>query len=72
MTKPTFYTAFSNSIENRLPDLSDEAMKISDLLQELAFNDKLYYIKDEVFDLARLALNFGKYGRRIKLTNIKL
>lgn len=67
MTKPTFYTAFSNSIENMLPNLSDEAMKISDLLQELAFNDKLYYIKDEVFDLDRLLLNFGKYGRRIDI-----
>jgi hypothetical protein len=67
MTKPTFYTAFSNSVENMLPNLSDEAMKISDLLQELAFNDKLYYIKDEVFDLDRLLLNFGKYGRRIDI-----
>ncbi|HUP13867.1 MAG TPA: hypothetical protein VM187_16715, partial [Niastella sp.] len=65
--KPTFYTAFSNSIEEVLPNLSDEAMKISDLLQELAFNDKLYYIKDEVFDLERLITNFGKYGRRIDI-----
>lgn len=67
MSKPTFYTAFSNSIEDVLPNLSDEAMKISDLLQELAFNDKLYYIKDEVFSLDRLILNFGKYGRRIDI-----
>ncbi|OQP59012.1 hypothetical protein [Niastella populi] len=67
MSKPTFYTAFSNSITDVIPNLSEEAMKISDLLQELAFNDKLYYIKDEVFSFDRLLLNFGKYGRRIDI-----
>ncbi len=67
MTKPTFYTAFSNTLTNSIPNLSEEAMKISDLLQELAFSDKLYYIKDEIFSLDRLMLNFGKYGRRIDI-----
>lgn len=67
MAKPTFYTAFSNSVSNIIPNLSDEAMKISDLLQELAFNDKLYYIKDEIFGVDRLIQNFAKYGRRIDI-----
>jgi hypothetical protein len=67
MSKPTFYTAFSNSLTDVIPNLSEEAMKISDLLQELAFNDKLYYIKDEVFSFDRLLMNFGKYGRRIDI-----
>src|SRR5436190_7410752 len=67
MARPTFYTAFSNSMTDVIPNLSDEAMKISDLLQELAFNDKLYYIKDEIFSLERLVLNFAKYGRRIDI-----
>ncbi|WP_205513714.1 hypothetical protein [Longitalea arenae] len=67
MAKPTFYTAFCNSMENTIPNLSEEAMKISDLLQELVFSDKLYYIKDEIFDIQRLVLNFQKYGRRIDI-----
>lgn len=67
MAKPTFYTAFSNSVNNVIPNLSEEAMKIADLLQELAFNDKLYYIKDEIFNIERLTLNFMKYGRRIDI-----
>src|SRR5580765_2926714 len=57
-TKPTFYTAFANSEKNFIPNLSEEAMKISDLMQDLAFNDKLYYIKDEVFNMDRLVKNF--------------
>lgn len=67
MSKPTFYTAFSHSIENVIPNLSEEAMKIADLLQELVFEDKLYYIKDEVFCFDRLVKNFTKYGRRIDI-----
>lgn len=67
MSRPTFYTAFSNSMTDVIPNLSEEAMKISDLLQELAFNDKLYYIKDEIFSLDRLMLNFSKYGKRIDI-----
>ncbi|WP_207515707.1 hypothetical protein [Longitalea luteola] len=67
MAKPTIYTAFCNSMENSIPNLSEEAMKISDLIQDLVFSDKLYYIKDEIFDLQRLMLNFDKHGRRIDI-----
>lgn len=67
MSKPTFYTAFSHSIDNAIPNLTEEAMKISDLMQELVFEDKLYYIKDEVFDFERLVNNFTKYGQRIDI-----
>lgn len=67
MAKPTIYTAFCNSMENNIPNLSEEAMKISDLIQDLVFNDKLYFIKDEIFDLQRLMLNFEKHGRRIDI-----
>lgn len=66
MSKPTFYTAFANSVNEKdfLPNLSEEALKIADLLQKLAFEDRLYFIKDEIFDLDRLIMNFSKYGER--------
>ena len=69
MAKPTFYTAFANSISEKdfLPNLSEEALKIADLLQKLAFEDRLYFIKDEIFNLDRLVMNFSKYGDRFDI-----
>ncbi len=63
-TKPTFYTVFSNSMnpDEYLPNLSEEATKISDLLHGLVFSDAIYYMKDEVFTTDRLIANFSKYG----------
>ncbi|MCS3801639.1 hypothetical protein [Niastella sp. OAS944] len=67
MSKPTFYTAFANSIDNVLPNLTEEAMKISETMQDLVFADKLYYIKDEAFSFERLQDMFTKYGKRIDI-----
>lgn len=69
MGKPTFYTAFANSTSEKdfLPNLSEEALKIADLLQKLAFDDRLYYVKDEIFNLDRLVMNFSKYGERFDI-----
>jgi hypothetical protein len=67
--KPTFYTAFSNSIqkEDYLPNLSEESAKISDLLLELVFTDAIYYIKDELFTAERLISNFSRYGDKFDI-----
>ncbi len=67
MPKPTIYTVFANSRENYLPNLSDEAMQIADTFQPLAFNDKIYYIKDEIFGVDRLVQSFSKYGSRFDI-----
>jgi hypothetical protein len=69
MGKPTFYTAFANSVSEKdfLPNLSEEALKIADLLQKLAFEDRLYFVKDEIFNLDRLVMNFSKYGERFDI-----
>jgi hypothetical protein len=48
--------------EEYLPNLSEEATKISDLLHGLVFSDAIYYMKDEVFTTERLIANFSKYG----------
>lgn len=62
MEKSTIYTVFANSMKDRLPNLTEEAMSIAHIFLPLAFNDKLYYIKDEIFDVDRLTQNFSKYG----------
>lgn len=69
MLKPTIYTAFANSVDpdQFLPNLTEEAFRIADLMQGLAFNDKLYYIKDELFDPDRLINNFSRFGKRFTL-----
>jgi hypothetical protein len=67
MPKPTVYTAFANCDENEIANLSAEALQITDTFQPLAFNDKLYYLKDEMCDLRRLVGNFQKYGERFDL-----
>jgi hypothetical protein len=68
-TKPTFYTVFSNSIkpDEYLPNLSEEATKISDLLHGLVFSDAIYYMKDEIFTADRLIANFSKYGDKFDI-----
>jgi hypothetical protein len=68
-TKPTFYTVFSNSMkqEEYLPNLSEEATKISDLLHGLVFSDVIYYMKDEIFTADRLIANFSKYGDKFDI-----
>jgi hypothetical protein len=68
-TKPTFYTVFSNSMkqEEYLPNLSEEATKISDLLHGLVFSDAIYYMKDEIFTADRLIANFSKYGDKFDI-----
>lgn len=69
MGKPTFYTAFANSMreEDFLPNLSEEATKISDLLQGLVFEDAIYYLKDEIFSGERMIQNFSKYGDKFDI-----
>ena len=69
MGKPTFYTAFANSMreDEFLPNLSDEATKISDLLQGLVFEDAIYYLKDEIFSAEKMILNFSKYGDKFDI-----
>ena len=69
MGKPTFYTAFANSMreDEFLPNLSDEATKISDLLQGLVFEDAIYYLKDEIFSGERMIQNFSKYGDKFDI-----
>jgi len=64
MEKPTVYTVFANSVKDHLPNLTDEALSITHIFLPLAFNDKLYYIKDEIFDVERLTQNFSKYGNK--------
>jgi len=68
-TKPTFYTVFSNSMkpDEYLPNLSEEATKISDLLHGLVFSDAIYYMKDEIFTADRLIANFSKYGDKFDI-----
>ncbi|MET0244400.1 MAG: hypothetical protein ABW174_13065 [Flavitalea sp.] len=68
-SKPTFYTVFSNSMkpEEYLPNLSEEATKISDLLHGLVFSDAIYYMKDEIFTADRLIANFSKYGDKFDI-----
>ena len=68
-TKPTFYTVFSNSMkpDEYLPNLSEEATKISDLLNGLVFSDVIYYMKDELFTADRLIANFSKYGDKFDI-----
>jgi hypothetical protein len=68
-TKPTFYTVFSNSMkpDEYLPNLSEEATKISDLLHGLVFSDTIYYMKDEIFTADRLIANFSKYGDKFDI-----
>jgi hypothetical protein len=67
--KPTFYTAFSNSLskDDNLPNLSEESAKISDLLLGLVFSDAIYYLKDELFTAERLISNFSKYGDKFNI-----
>lgn len=67
--KPTFYTAFANTVskDETLPNLSEEALKISDLLQVLVFSDSIYYMKDEWFTVERLINNFLKYGEKMDI-----
>lgn len=67
MYKPTVYTAFANSETNPLPQLSKEALTIADTYQPLAFNDKIYYLKDEMCDVDRLTKNFVNYGPRFDI-----
>jgi len=68
-SKPTFYTVFSNSMnaDEYLPNLSEEATKISDLLHGLVFSDAIYYMKDEIFTTDRLIANFSKYGDKFDI-----
>ncbi|RYZ42864.1 MAG: hypothetical protein EOP49_28095, partial [Sphingobacteriales bacterium] len=68
-SKPTFYTVFSNSpkAEEFLPNLSEEAGKIADHLNGLAFTDMIYYMKDELFSADRLIDNFMKYGEKFTI-----
>jgi hypothetical protein len=53
--------------EEYLPNLSEEATKISDLLHGLVFSDAIYYMKDEIFTADRLIANFSKYGERFDI-----
>lgn len=68
-SKPTFYTVFSNSpkAEEFLPNLSEEAGKIADHLNGLAFTDMIYYMKDELFSAERLIDTFTKYGEKFTI-----
>ncbi|MHA4847837.1 hypothetical protein ACX0G7_26965 [Flavitalea antarctica] len=50
-----------------LPNLSEEATKISDLLHGLVFSDVIYYMKDEIFTADRLIANFSKYGDKFDI-----
>jgi hypothetical protein len=53
--------------EEYLPNLSEEATKISDLLHGLVFSDAIYYMKDEIFTADRLIANFSKYGDKFDI-----
>ena len=53
--------------EEYLPNLSEEATKISDLLHGLVFSDVIYYMKDEIFTADRLIANFSKYGDKFDI-----
>jgi hypothetical protein len=50
-----------------LPNLSEEATKIADLLHGLVFSDTIYYMKDEIFTADRLIANFSKYGDKFDI-----